>query len=242
MNLYNNEFYENRHRNTVYSAEIILSIVGEVLPRIASAVDVGCGVGTWLNVLKERGATDIQGIDGDWVNRDFLRIPSEDFLEHDLNRSIKLNKKFDLAISLEVAEHIEPDNARNFVSSLASLSDFMLFSAAIPNQGGVGHLNEQWPDYWISLFRDEGFVGMDIVRKRIWDDESIPFWYRQNILLFVKETRIPDVKVANLSDTIPGELYLMSFKRAMIPPNIMQSLQYLFKAVKRRIKRAFSSG
>ncbi len=242
MNLYNNEFYENRHRNTVYSAEKILSIVGEVLPTIASAVDVGCGVGTWLNVLQERGATDIQGIDGDWVNRDFLRIPREDFLEHDLNTDIKLNKKFDLAISLEVAEHIDPDNAGSFVSSLASLSDFILFSAAIPNQGGVGHLNEQWPDYWISLFRDEGFVGMDIVRKRIWDDESIPFWYRQNILLFVKKTRIPDVKIADLSDTIPGELYLLSFKRAMIPPNIMQSLQSLFKAVKRRIKRAFSAG
>ena len=235
MNLYNQQFYESRHKNTVYSATTILQIVQEIIPKIDSAVDIGCGVGTWLYVLEEMGAKKIQGMDGAWVNQDFLKIPKESFTQYDFNKEVRLDRNFDLAISLEVAEHIEPENAKTFVLSLVNLSDFILFSAAIPYQSGVGHVNEQWLPYWISLFKEQGFVGVDIIRKRIWNDESIPFWYRQNILLFVKEERISELSISNLSDTIPGELYLLAFNKA-IYPTIKQSLQYLLDAIKRRIK------
>ena len=236
MSMYNNEFYENRHKKTLYSAEKILSIVQKVIPEIKSAVDLGCGVGTWLSVLKERGASDIQGIDGNWVNKDYLVIPSQSFIEHDLSKEIELNKTYDLAISLEVAEHLPPHSAKGFVSQITKLSDFVLFSAAIPGQGGVGHVNAQWPSYWISLFEKQGFVALDFIRKRIWNDESIRFWYRQNIILFVKKQRTSDLKLSGQPvDAIPAELYLLSFGR-VISPGIKQSIKALIGAVKRRIK------
>ncbi len=238
MNLYNSEFYENRHENTLYSAESILSIVQRVVPEISSAVDLGCGVGTWLYVLERRGAADICGIDGNWVNKEYLKINKECFIEHDFSKGMNpgIGRTFDLAISLEVAEHLPSGSAKEFVSLLASLSDFVLFSAAIPGQEGKGHINEQWPDYWISLFKNRGYTGFDIVRKSVWDDESIQFWYRQNILLFVKNERIIDLKCEGSSkDHTPPEVYLLSFKRAVAPRGIKQALKELFLAVRRRV-------
>lgn len=238
---YGGGFYDNRHQITVHAARRILGIVSGVVPRVRSAVDVGCGVGTWLSVLGEMGSTDVLGLDGPWVDRRQLEIPEESFLEHDLNDEIDLDRRFDLALALEVAEHLHARRARALVASLTRLSDFVLFSAAIPGQGGVGHVNEQWPPYWISLFHAQGFVGVDIVRKRIWNDESIPFWYRQNILLFVKSERTGDLKLDNLDDAIPGELYLLTFRRA-ISPSVRLAMHQLLIAVGQGIRRSFGRG
>lgn len=245
MTLYNNEFYEKRHKKTLYSAEIILSIVQEIIPEIKSAVDLGCGVGTWLSVLEKRGATEVCGIDGSWVNNDYLEIQKDNFIENNFSKDVNpnVNRTFDLAISLEVAEHLPSSSAEGFVSSLTNLSEVVLFSAAIPRQGGVGHINEQWADYWITLFENRGYVAIDIIRKRIWNDESIPKWYRQNALVFVKKERIKDLKIENsYSDHIPPEVYLLYFKRAVAQQlGIKKSLNGLLLAVRRRIRRIFGT-
>jgi len=195
MNAYQDDFYRDRHKNTVYSAQTILSIILDTIPTVRSAIDVGCGVGTWLSVLKDVGVEEVQGIDGSWVNKDFLQIPVENFMSQDLIQSINLDRKFDLAISLEVAEHLPEVNAHNFVTSLTKLADFVLFSAAIPYQGGQNHVNERWLEYWNDLFHQCGYIGLDIVRRKIWNDNMIPVWYRQNIILFALEKRIPALKL-----------------------------------------------
>ena len=191
---YGAEFYGDRHRRTVHAARSILAVVREVLPPIRSAVDLGCGVGTWLSVLAEDGVEDILGLDGDWVARDLLQIPPSAFLETDLGAPVRLGRRFDLAISLEVAEHLPVGSAETFVRSLAGLSDFILFSAAVPFQGGVNHVNEQWPDYWAERFRREGYAPWDSIRHRVWEDHDIPVWYRQNILLFVRHERVEELR------------------------------------------------
>ena len=73
------------------------------------------------------------------------------------------------------------------MNSLVSHSNVLLFSAAIPLQGGSHHVNEQWPDYWRSLFLDCGFEMLDFIRGRIWADTSIHLWLRQNVFLVVKK-------------------------------------------------------
>lgn len=103
--------------------------------------------------------------------------------------SSKDSKPFELAQSLEVAEHLYQEYAPNFVKLLTSLSDVVLFSAAIPYQGGVHHVNEQPPAYWAELFAKEGYVCIDCLRERIWEDDSISTWYRQNIMIFVHESK-----------------------------------------------------
>lgn len=190
---YGHDFYKDRHQKTVYAARVILSLVLDSLPPVHSAIDFGCGIGTWLSVLKEKGITEIRGIDGPWVEQNLLEIPREDFHQVELEKTIKLEKKYDLAISLEVAEHLPKESAASFVDSLVSASDFILFSAAIPYQGGCGHVNEQWSDYWVNLFANRGYVVLDFVRKRIWNDRKIPVWYRQNIFIFAKDDKYQDI-------------------------------------------------
>lgn len=160
-----------------------------------SAVDFGCGLGTWLSVLQEQGVDEIQGLDGAWVNEALLEIPKEAFREVDFEgETIDCGRRYDLAISLEVAEHISESSAARFIGSLTAASDFVLFSAAIPLQGGRGHVNEQWPDYWAELFGQRGFVPCDLVRGMIWNDSRIPVWYRQNTLLFVRQEQVHRIR------------------------------------------------
>ena len=199
-NYYGHNFYKDRHHKTVYSAEKVLSLVLDALPEVHSAIDFGCGVGTWLSVLKKKDVSEIQGLDGSWVEQDLLEIPRQDFRQVNFEEIISCDKKYDLAISLEVAEHLSEKTAIRFIESLVTSSDFILFSAAIPFQGGTGHINEQWPDYWAGMFNERGYVALDFVRRNIWNDKQIPTWYRQNILVFVKKEQMQRVKTPGLDN------------------------------------------
>lgn len=205
--IYGEEFYKTRHRDTLHAARTILSLVLGAIPPVHSAVDFGCGVGTWLSVLAEEGATTIQGLDGPWVENAYLVIPENCFRRTDFEKTRDLGRRYDLAVSLEVAEHLQPEYAGHFVDMLTAASDFILFSAAIPFQGGCGHFNEQWPDYWAALFRERGYATVDFIRRAIWTDPGISLWYRQNTLLFVKEDRLPELRLENAACYVnPGQL------------------------------------
>ena len=88
-------------------------------------------------------------------------------------------------MSLEVAEHLPAEIAPAFVASMVAHGNAVLFSAAIPFQGGAGHVNERWPSYWADLFLVHGFVPVDVVRPAVWADEQVAFWYAQNTVLYV---------------------------------------------------------
>ena len=146
--------------------------------------------GTWLKVFNENGVTDILGIDGDYLDKTLLKIDPKNFKEYDLEKFYKSSRKYDLAISLEVAEHLSFVSADKFVASLTGLSNTLIFSAAIPYQGGQNHINEQKPEYWIKKFGDKGYFLLDILRPFFWDNENIDPWYRQNIFLFSNKKSI----------------------------------------------------
>jgi hypothetical protein len=178
--------------------------VREIIPPIRSAVDLGCGVGTWLSVLEQDGVQDVHGVDGPWVDTGLLQIPGERFRVADLEERVAFDRKYDIAISLEVAEHLSPESAPTFVDSLTSASDFILFSGAIPFQGGSRHVNEQWPEYWAALFHMKGYDVVDCIRSRIWTDERIPTWYRQNTFLYVSRDRLGDIDISRAGAPFPA--------------------------------------
>lgn len=234
MAKYRDQFFRNRHESTVYAAEAVLRHVVPALPPVHSAVDVGCGVGTWLSVLARQGVEQVQGLDGPWVDTANLVIPAASFAHQDLRQDLDLGRRFDLAISLEVAEHLPPDRAPGFVAWLTRLADFVLFSAATPRQGGRNHFNEQWQDYWAGIFQGQGYVPVDCIRPRIWDDARIATWYRQNLLLYVRQERLGDLRVpvpppAPLSIVHP-EVFLAKLQRA-------ETLGGLLKAWRRSLRR-----
>jgi cyclopropane fatty-acyl-phospholipid synthase-like methyltransferase len=152
-----------------------------------SILDVGCGTGTWLKVFEENGVSDYLGVDGDYVEKNLLKIPLSRFVSHDLTKELSLQKKFDLVVSLEVAEHLPEKSADLFVKTLVDHGLTILFSAAIPGQSGQNHLNEQWPTYWADKFAKHGYYFHDIIRPEIWGDENVDWWYKQNTFLVNKE-------------------------------------------------------
>lgn len=185
---YDRAYYEARQQRTKYSADVVLDAVLAHAAPVHSAVDIGCGVGTWLAALRARGIADVQGVDGPWVDTDLLNIPVEQFkrVNLSLGEAVALGRRYDLAISLEVAEHLGKDRAEPFVETLTECADQVLFSAAIPGQGGSRHLNEQWQSYWAGLFARHGYLQYDCIRPRIWNDERMPYWYRQNTFFYVR--------------------------------------------------------
>jgi SAM-dependent methyltransferase len=183
---YTKDFYELRRDGAKQSAAVVAPLVLQLLP-VRSVVDIGCGDGSWLAVFRKLGVREILGVDGEYVCRDFLQIPQDCFHALDLTKPFDLGRVFDLALSLEVAEHLPADSAPVFVESLTRLAPLVLFSAAIPFQGGTHHVNEQWPDHWAALFRRHGYVPVDFIRGRIWQNETVDWWYSQNTFLYVEE-------------------------------------------------------
>jgi SAM-dependent methyltransferase len=181
---YSDEFFRRQRDGSRRSASAVIPQVLDLIP-VNSVVDVGCGIGTWLAVFHEHGVKDICGID--WHrSAEMLQIPAERYLSRDLTAPLGIDREFDLVVSLEVGEHLPPEAASTFVRSLSSLGKVVLFSAAIPYQGGTNHLNEQWPSYWVERFSECGFVMVDCIRGRVWDNPDVKWFYAQNIFMFVR--------------------------------------------------------
>lgn len=243
---YNQEFYSSLRQTSGPSANVTVSLVVKIL-RPQSVVDIGCGEGAWLNAFAREGVKKILGIDGDYVRQDRLLIPPECFQTRDLAQPFTVDERFDLAVSLEVAEHLPESYARFFASSLASLAPAILFSAAIPGQGGTQHINEQWPSYWAALFSSCGFDCFDFLRQRLWDDERIAWWYRQNVLLFAKRGSDAWATLSKISEpSAPAGLIhpalwdaaqrvLFHVKAHAEDPGLKLSVVHVFRALKRRL-------
>jgi len=184
--VYSSEFYDDQQAGSLASAKVVVPLILEKYS-VNSVVDIGCGVGTWLSVFAAHQVKDICGVDGDYVDRSKLHIPREFFAAADLNSPLSLNRRFDLAVCLEVAEHLPMASASVLVGSLTQLSNIVLFSAAVPGQGGANHINEQWPDYWDRLFGDRGFRSIDWIRPKIWNSGQVDWWYAQNIFVYASE-------------------------------------------------------
>ena len=198
---YDRKFYRYAHGTARPAADTVLSILFDVTT-IRSVVDVGCGMGTWLEAARKLGAEEVLGIDGPWLGDEDRLLGDGFFLVRNLEEKIDTASKFDLAISLEVAEHLSAERADGFVEDLCSMSDLVLFSAATPGQGGMHHINEQWQSYWARRFQGQGYGAYDFVRDSIWSREEIPVWYKQNIVVYSRAGSEADAAIRSVADPV----------------------------------------
>jgi SAM-dependent methyltransferase len=238
---YTSEFYENFRSGSIRSAQVVVPIVLEFI-QAKTVVDVGCGIGAWLLEFRKNGVSEIVGLDGDYVDRQLLQIPQDQFTVVDLSAPFNLPRTFDLAVSLEVAEHLPASAAEGFVHSLTRLAPVVLFSAAIPFQDGTHHVNEQWPNYWVRLFESHDYLPIDCIRPRTWTNADVESWYAQNTLLFASAARIQSdpvlrreyeaTDIRNLARVHP-RAYL-----EVAQPGVRAASRQLIKAARRRIQLA----
>ncbi|HYZ49007.1 MAG TPA: methyltransferase domain-containing protein [Sphingomonas sp.] len=233
QHVYSSEFYDYIDAGSRASARTVARmLLGEL--KIESLLDVGAGHGAWAAEWIAAGVPDVLAVDGDYVSRDRLAIPPERFRSHDLSQPLDLGRRFDLVQSLEVAEHLPEAAAASFVDSLTRHGDLILFSAAVPHQGGEHHVNEQPLGYWRAKFARRGYAPYDWLRPRLAHDRNVMPWYRFNTLLYANEAgaarlspallaaRVPDRTTVD----IPGDLRWRA-RRALvrlIPPALVKPI------------------
>jgi SAM-dependent methyltransferase len=234
------DFFAARHEKTAHAAATMAGIVVDVLGGVPERVlDVGCGVGTFLDAFATAGTTTISGIEGSWLNRDHVVVDATSIVEADLEDALLDVGSFDLVVSLEVAEHLSPGRAESFVTELCSLAPAVLFSAAIPLQGGVGHLNEQWPSWWGRHFAANGLRPLDCIRPAIWSDGRIATWYRQNTILYLADGHAALDAAGPVEDLGALNLVHPSTYEDKVPGN---SISKATKALLRATRRTLRSG
>ncbi len=188
---YDAAFFARMNAAARSSADVVVPLMMEWL-HPTSVVDVGCGQGEWLARFRQAGVSSILGIDGPWVDQNSLAIPQADFQVRSLDQPWELPESFDLCCCLEVAEHLPHASADSLVRNLTTASDAVLFSAALPGQQGTDHINEQWPEYWERKFTGLGFLKLDVIRPRIWQNSAVGWYYQQNMYLYLRESCLPE--------------------------------------------------
>ena len=185
---YDAAFFDQITGASLSAAEVVIPWTLERIPA-KTVIDIGCGSGAFLSVAKRFGCT-VVGVDG-FVPDGNLLIDESEFFRQDLDDPMSC-AGFDLAVCLEVAEHLPESSAPLLVEQLCK-ADYVLWSAAIPGQGGLNHVNEQWSTWWEPLFADCGYVGSVDIRRALWDDRRIAGYYRQNLVIWTSPERLADL-------------------------------------------------
>jgi len=224
-------------RRSSEAAAAIVKVVASLIGIPKSMVDVGGGTGAWSNEFKKAGVAKVICIDHASASSNGLLIEKAEFIPVDLAAADPPPHATELAVCVEVGEHLPTARSRWLVDYLTRCAEIALFSAAVPGQGGVNHINEQWPDYWHDLFAARGYAVQDTIRPKIVNDPSIPFWYRQNLFLYTKAAAEP-------AAFLPKDFYLVhkTSLKVLENPTFKTLLSKLPSAFARMVRHRFGGG
>jgi 2-polyprenyl-3-methyl-5-hydroxy-6-metoxy-1,4-benzoquinol methylase len=187
MRLLNHLSQRGSDEGSQATARAIVPVLNEWF-KPKTVADVGCGGGAFAVEFAKHAHVD--GFDsvfpGDSINSCLS------YYCCDLRNGIPTKSTYDIALCLEVGEHMPESCAAPLVSELVRIAPIVVFSAAIPLQGGPGHVNEQWQSWWAALFLKHSFFPSDKLRRFIWANASIPAWYRQNTIIYARITKLEE--------------------------------------------------
>jgi SAM-dependent methyltransferase len=186
---YDHAYFADWLEEAERSAPVVVPLLLDFFPFVRSVVDIGCGPGAWLAEFRARGVDEIVGLDGSDIPPDLLQVAESAIRRADFRQDFAIADRYDLAMSLEVADCLPPAASEHFVGELTRTSDVVVFSAAAPGQSKRSGSNERWLSYWVSLFLEQGFLHVDLLRPLIWYDQRVSWRYAQNMMIFVRNSR-----------------------------------------------------
>lgn len=185
--MYDKRYFTEIESKEVEQANNLCDIICKIYdPKIVG--DVGCATGLYLVPFHVKGTETIG-----WDNAEYAvgekRVPT--VVDADITKKLP-KQRVDLAICLEVLEHIESGLSKPVIENITKLSDVIIFSAAQVGQGGTGHVNCRPREYWEGAFMMQGFK-RDIeaehkIREHVTKGKHAG-WFRRNLQVFVKYER-----------------------------------------------------
>jgi SAM-dependent methyltransferase len=186
--IYDDKFFEkNLEWNKPIAAKLVNILIDYFNP--SSVVDLGCGNAEFLSEFYKKGIL-IQGYEGSCFAIKKALIDKKYIQLFDLKNKIDSPRRYDLALCLEVAEHIENKFSQRLIENLTTLSDTVVFTAAPPGQGGHFHMNEQPREFWIDIFKQRNYNYDAQITERVRNDmkkDGVLWWYCDNIMVFKRK-------------------------------------------------------
>lgn len=185
--LYDAEFYNfSKEEVSKFVSSFVDIIIKEFNPK--SVADIGCGIGLYVNEFDKRGVEAV-GYDGSpyaiknsVTRKGLLKIG-------DIRKNLNFDKKYDIVLSIEVAEHIPTKCSDIFVNTLTKCSDVIILTAAQKGQGGTDHINEQPRYFWIKKFEKKNFNFNKSLSEKLsfkMKEKGVPWWIHGNLMIFQK--------------------------------------------------------
>lgn len=185
--IYDDKFF---NKNLEWNVPIAAKLAGVLIDYFnpVSVVDLGCGNAEFISEFQKKGIA-IQGYEGSRSAIEKALIDKKYIRLFDLRNKIESDKRYGLALCLEVAEHIENKFSQRLVENLTNLSDTIIFTAAPPGQGGHFHINEQPREFWVNIFKERNYDYDGQMTERVktaMREKKILWWYCDNLMIFRK--------------------------------------------------------
>jgi GR25 family glycosyltransferase involved in LPS biosynthesis len=178
------DVYYTEPTDSLSSAEVVVPVLVDTF-RPRSVIDIGCGLGAWVKEFEKSGVQVAHGLDtAQVVTNKEQKLKLDSILAVDLQQPINFIRRYDIAICLEVGEHLPASASDTLVDTLVKASDTVIFSAAIPGQGGIGHINERFPIWWDKRFKYHGYTKIEAIGKKFAGNPKVAWWYTNNMVVY----------------------------------------------------------
>ena len=198
---YSEHFYKSVTSRALTASEVIANtLLQNCNPN--SIIDIGAGDGSWIVTLASKSeakrliAVDLPGSNFESIKNSnkTIEVQTIDFEQE----MIQNGEPYDLAICVEVIEHISSDRALRLLDWMSENCRAIIFSGATPGQGGTHHINEQSQSYWIGSMSKRGFIPIDNMRPQLINNKKVASYYRNNIFLYINSRYINEAYIVEL--------------------------------------------